>query len=364
MKRKGLLAALVALVVALVVVPRAAYAITTDGAAKSLQNCTIKFTDTTHKCGDTDWWQVYYVKGKTAAATPKFNLYYNGAKVPASAYTVSYRLSWWDESQNKDCYQTWKKPLTPPSNDEEYQIVCKAKAGSGYKGSYTQATAKVVDYYSIGWMTGVFFNKARASWHHAINPMNDNYYVIPQASIKTTLGSFAMYAGCSPAPRGMSKDGTKIPATKYTVTYFKARKNVVAKNLALENAKTGSALAAAPTTAGSYVMIAKGKSPFYGKAYVLFDVQDKMSNVKVKKIANKKYTGKAIRPALTVTYNGVKLVEGTDYKVTYKNNTNKGTATVVLSGCNKIKTNTMGQIETLSSDRFFKGTKVVTFSIV
>ena len=44
------------------------------------------------------------------------------------------------------------------------------------------------------------------------------------------------------------------------------------------------------------------------------------------------YTGKAIRPAVTVTYNGQKLVEGTDYKLVYKNNINAGRATVSING--------------------------------
>ena len=44
------------------------------------------------------------------------------------------------------------------------------------------------------------------------------------------------------------------------------------------------------------------------------------------------YTGSAIKPAATVTYNGKALVNGTDYTVTYKNNINKGTATATITG--------------------------------
>ena len=53
---------------------------------------------------------------------------------------------------------------------------------------------------------------------------------------------------------------------------------------------------------------------------------------KIAKIPDKTYTGKAIKPALSVTYNGTKLKEGTDYKVTYKNNTKVGKATVTVTG--------------------------------
>ena len=44
------------------------------------------------------------------------------------------------------------------------------------------------------------------------------------------------------------------------------------------------------------------------------------------------YTGAAFTPATTVTYNGKTLVKDTDYTVTYKNNTNAGTATVAVTG--------------------------------
>ena len=44
------------------------------------------------------------------------------------------------------------------------------------------------------------------------------------------------------------------------------------------------------------------------------------------------YTGKAIKPAVTVTYDGQELINGTDYDLIYKNNTNAGTASVVVRG--------------------------------
>ena len=44
------------------------------------------------------------------------------------------------------------------------------------------------------------------------------------------------------------------------------------------------------------------------------------------------YTGKALTPAVTVTYNGTTLVNGTDYVVTYSNNKEPGTAAVTVTG--------------------------------
>lgn len=65
------------------------------------------------------------------------------------------------------------------------------------------------------------------------------------------------------------------------------------------------------------------------------------------KISNQVYSGKAIKPTVTVKDGDKKLVKGTDYTVSYKNNTNIGTATVTITG----KGN-------------YTGTKTLTFKIV
>ena len=47
------------------------------------------------------------------------------------------------------------------------------------------------------------------------------------------------------------------------------------------------------------------------------------------------YTGEAIKPTVTVSYKGEKLVEGVGYKLEYKDNINPGTATVNVIGIGK-----------------------------
>ncbi len=63
-------------------------------------------------------------------------------------------------------------------------------------------------------------------------------------------------------------------------------------------------------------------------------IPEKVSITKatVKGIDTQYYTGKAIEPSLSITYNGANLKAGTDYTVSYKNNTNIGTATVTITG--------------------------------
>lgn len=81
-----------------------------------------------------------------------------------------------------------------------------------------------------------------------------------------------------------------------------------------------------------------GKGNYTGSKSISFKILEKkkdLSNATVNSISNQKYTGKEIKPALTVTYEGVALKEGTDYTLSYKNNIKPGTATVVISGTGK-----------------------------
>ena len=52
---------------------------------------------------------------------------------------------------------------------------------------------------------------------------------------------------------------------------------------------------------------------------------------------NVTYTGNSITPKVTVTYKNIPLREGIDYKVTYKNNKNMGTAKLYVIGLNGFK---------------------------
>ncbi len=77
---------------------------------------------------------------------------------------------------------------------------------------------------------------------------------------------------------------------------------------------------------------------------------DKLKRTKLTKakitVSNKVYTGKELKPTVTVKLNGKKLKKGTHYTVSYKNNKKIGTATVTIKGKNK-----------------YIGTKTATFKI-
>ena len=82
------------------------------------------------------------------------------------------------------------------------------------------------------------------------------------------------------------------------------------------------------------VVIIEGMGNYTGETAQLFTItgpQD-IAKATVGSISAKTYTGSAIKPVPTVTYNGVKLVKGTDYTVSYSNNTKAGTAKVIIKG--------------------------------
>lgn len=72
-----------------------------------------------------------------------------------------------------------------------------------------------------------------------------------------------------------------------------------------------------------------------------------ISSCTISKISNKVYTGSARTPDITIKNGTTKLVKGTDYTLSYKNNKKIGTATVTITG---------------KGD--YTGTETVTFKIV
>lgn len=72
-----------------------------------------------------------------------------------------------------------------------------------------------------------------------------------------------------------------------------------------------------------------------------------ITKVTVSSISKQIYTGKSIRPSVTVKYQGAKLYKNKDYKITYSKNKNPGVAKVTIKGIGK-----------------YEGTKTKTFKIV
>ena len=76
-----------------------------------------------------------------------------------------------------------------------------------------------------------------------------------------------------------------------------------------------------------------GIGNYRGTRKVTFKITPKeISTATVKDIPNQKYTGSEISPSVKITDGSAKLVNGTDYNLTYSNNTELGDATVTITG--------------------------------
>lgn len=93
----------------------------------------------------------------------------------------------------------------------------------------------------------------------------------------------------------------------------------------------------ATSSSGSIVytnrQLVNNLTPIQSKTIFLYAVWAKsIPSCQATSVTAKTYTGKAFTPAITLTYNGVKLKSGTDYTIKYTNNTNIGTAKITITG--------------------------------
>ena len=85
---------------------------------------------------------------------------------------------------------------------------------------------------------------------------------------------------------------------------------------------------------GKATVTVKGKGNYTGSAKVSFAIRVPLSKCKVT-VKSQTYTGKALKPAVSVKFGKTKLKVGTDYTVTYKNNKKIGLATATVKGKGK-----------------------------
>lgn len=103
-------------------------------------------------------------------------------------------------------------------------------------------------------------------------------------------------------------------------------------------------------TAGVYRMTVTGNGNYTGTVEREFTLEQvDLSGIEITGISSTyTYTGSAIEPKPTVTMDGQKLTAGTDYTISYENNTNAGVATMRITG----------------TDTHYSGSREVTFSIL
>ena len=85
--------------------------------------------------------------------------------------------------------------------------------------------------------------------------------------------------------------------------------------------------------AGVATIYITGKGTYGGSAQTTFKIKPRdISTVSVTGLTAQKYTGFAVQPNLTLTYNGKKLKKDTDYTLIFTNNAKIGNGNAVISG--------------------------------
>lgn len=117
----------------------------------------------------------------------------------------------------------------------------------------------------------------------------------------------------------VKRDGKKLKnKTDFTVQYVELAEGNIGAN----------------KNPGTYTIRITGKGGYTGSRDVTFTITENklMSKMTVSKIPDQRYTGSAITPAVTVKNGKTTLTDGTDYTVSYQNNTEVGTATILITG--------------------------------
>ncbi|MCD8103972.1 MAG: leucine-rich repeat protein, partial [Lachnospiraceae bacterium] len=141
------------------------------------------------------------------------------------------------------------------------------------------------------------------------------YYSISACTVALSTTGY-IYDGKEKKPTVTVTDGTTTltAGTDYTVTYSN---NV---NVGTDTAE----------------VVVAGAGDYYGSVTKTFSIYIADISTATHSLSATSYTydGTAKTPTVTVKLDGTTLTKGTDYTVTYSNNTNVGTATVTVSGAN------------------------------
>ena len=135
------------------------------------------------------------------------------------------------------------------------------------------------------------------------------FYRLPDVATFSPVEAQA-YTGKAVTPNiNITVDGKKLKkGTDYTLSY-KNNKEV-----------------------GTATVTITGKGEYFGTATKTFNIADNIANAKVSGISAKTYTGKPLTQNPKVVLKGKTLKFGTDYTVSYSNNTKVGTATLTIKG--------------------------------
>ncbi len=150
--------------------------------------------------------------------------------------------------------------------------------------------------------------------------LSQTFEIIPRDFTETVADDLAVM--------GTGKPLTPKPVVKYGKTTLKLNKDYTVAE------KDGKEL----KEAGVYTLVLTGTGNYSGTKEIRYTIGAKgettlMSKAKVTpEIKTVEYTGEAFQPSAIVKVGTTELIEGTDYDLTYRNNKEVGTATIVVTG--------------------------------
>ena len=104
-------------------------------------------------------------------------------------------------------------------------------------------------------------------------------------------------------------------------------------NQVLQKGSDYSVSYASNKNAGTAKMVIRGLGKYAGTKTVTFKIKAKsIKKLKLKKVKAQKYTGKKVKPLVTLKHGTYTLKKKKEFTVTYKKNVKRGTAVIVLKG--------------------------------
>lgn len=200
----------------------------------------------------------------------------------------------------------------------------KLAANTDFKITYENNVNAGTAYVNIAGL-GNYTGSIRQTFKISQRALTDNGIVVRDIANQVYTGK-----ALAPAPEVYYQDAAQgintklVNGTDYTVTY-------------LNNTAVGKNVATVKIT---------GKGNYSGTTSTTFTIVGNIGLAEISAIGTQNYTGSAVTPKPTVKQAGRTLTEGTDYKLSYTNNVNPGTATVTITGINE-----------------YGGSKTLTFNI-
>ncbi len=213
----------------------------------------------------------------------------------------------------------------------------------GYQILYTKDPAFEKDVHSTTVIGRYYVNLTN------IPKAGEKYYVKVRAFITSsgTLGStrYGSYSSKrSITVKGNVKKAT-IPYLNYTYKGSRITPPVTVKDTLgnkLVNGRDFTVSYSNDLNVGTAKITVKGKGNYQGSISGTFNItpNDLADNRAAIPALSYIYVGEPVTPKPTLKFNGIKLTEGKDYTVSYKNNNAAGTATVTLTGKGNFKGST------------------------